>query len=543
MHLRSRYLPRPSASSPLDNRAHPMANTSQVPDLEGLHREIHDMAEQMRIMNENNGRLMQLLAAANPPPPVAPPVPDIERSRHSNQSSKTPTRSRRGRSPHRGDHIRAQDKSTSQKIRDLDARLDVHQHWDECSSDCGHLIRQTEPPFTRESIEGSDLFESSSSLLQLGIYEGKIDPMDHLDSYKSLMSLQGCSDEVICKAFSATLKGPARSWNRQKNASHLFTVHQKETESLKDFVKQFNKAILEVKDPSDKSKADKYIAAEELVEAKRRRRGKDDHKRKEPDTRRIDYREETRYKRPNQDPKRSNERRPRTPPRHPEFILPPLNAPVAQVLSEIKHEEFIKWPEKIKTDPQKRNRNKYCEFHRDHGHNTEDCFQLKEQIIDLITRDDPWRFRIGGCSTSSRKKHTRSAFRLAEEEIYNLSSPYVSDQTPITFSNDDLRGLHLPHDDALVVSAVIANFNVQRILIDNGSSADILFISAFERMKIGLDKLHPFHTPLIGFGGNTTHPLGWINLPITLGTEPHQTTVWQDFIVVDCPSPYNAILG
>ncbi|GFY91128.1 hypothetical protein Acr_07g0013240 [Actinidia rufa] len=311
------------------------------------------------------------------------------------------------------------------------------------------------------------------------------------------------------------------------------------------------------------SKVDKYIAVEELAEAKRRRRGKDDHKRKEPDTRRINYREETRYKRPDRDPKRSIDRRPRTPPRRPEFILPPLNAPVAQVLSKIKHEEFVKWPGKIKTDPQKRNRNKYCEFHRDHGHNTEDCFQLKEQncrshqkgLSTEICRYSPTTqlperrygdnmptagdiqtihggFGSGGYLTSSRKKHGRSALRLAEEEIYNLSSSSVGDQTPITFSNDDLRGLHLPHDDALVVSAVIANFNVQRILIDNGSSADILFISAFERMKIGQDKLHPFHTPLIGFGGNTTHPLGWINLPITLGIEPHQTTSIGDDIGV-----------
>ncbi|GFZ00843.1 hypothetical protein Acr_14g0004780 [Actinidia rufa] len=251
-----------------------------------------------------------------------------------------------------------------------------------------------------------------------------------------------------------------------------------------------------------------------------------------------------------------------------------LNAPVAQVLSEIKHEEFVKWPGKIKTDPQKRNRNKYCEFHRDHGHNTEDCFQLREQIADLIKRgylrkyitdrpppNSPERrygdnrptagniqtihggFGSGGCSTSSRKKHARSAFRSVEEEVYNLSSPCVGDQPPITFGSDDLKRLAPTHDDALVISAIIANFNVQRILIDSGSSADILFISAFEKMKIGLDKLHPFHTPLIGFGGNTTQPLGWINLPITLGTEPHQTTVWQDFIVVVCPSPYNAILG
>ncbi|GFY87963.1 hypothetical protein Acr_05g0016020 [Actinidia rufa] len=552
-----------------------MANTSQVPNLEGLHREIHDMAEQMRIMNENNGRLMQLLTVANPPLPAAPPVPDIERGRHrapspslregssSSESSETPARARRGRSLHRGDQIETRNKSTSRKIRDLHTRIDAINTGTNAPITVDTLIRQTEPPFT-ERVLRARISSKFKLPAQLGMYEGKTDPMDHLDSYKSLMSLQDCSDEVMCKAFSATLEGLARSWfrklspgtidsfgdlsrlfvanfmscrNRQKNASHLFTVHQKETESLKDFVKRFNQAILEVEDPSDKviimammeglrpgplfdslsknvlktlsalqSKADKYIAAEELAEAKRRRRGKDDHKRKEPDTRRIDYREETRYKRPDRDPKRSNDRSPRTLPCRPEGYLrkyvvtrPPPNS-----------------------------------LERRYGDN-------RPIAGDIQTIHGG--FGSGGCSTSSRKKHAMTALRLAEEEIYNLSSSSFGDQTPITFSNDDLRGLHLPHDDALVVSAVIANFNIQRILIDNGSSADILFISAFERIKIGLDKLHPFHTLLIGFGGNTTHLLGWINLPITLGTEPHQTTVWQDFIVVDCPSPYNAILG
>ncbi|GFZ12862.1 hypothetical protein Acr_23g0012470 [Actinidia rufa] len=577
MHLRSRNLPRPSASSPPSNRSHPMANPAHAPDLEGLHREIHEMAEQMRIMNEKNGRLMQLLAAANPPPPAAPLIPDVERSCHSNrsgnrsrnisadqigrgrrqapssslreksssESSKTPTRSRRGGAltevttsgheispPHKRFETWTPGSMPSTLGQGAPVTVDT-------------LIKQTEPPFT-ERILRARISSKFKLPTQLGIYEGKTDPMDHLDSYKSLMSLQGCSDEVMCKAFSATLKGPARSWfrklslgtidsfgdlsrlfvanfmscrNRQKNASHLFTIHQKETESLKDFVKRFNQAILEVKDPSDK------VIIMAMMEGLRPGPLK-----------------ETRYKRPDLDPKRSSQRRPRTPPRRSEFILPPLNAPVAQVLSEIKHEEFVKWPGKIKTDPQKRNRNKYCEFHRDHGHNTEDCFQLKEQIADLIKRgylrkyitdrpppNSPERrygdnrptagniqtihggFGSGGCSTSSRKRHARSAFRSVEEEVYNLSSPCVGDQPPITFSSDDLRGVHLPHDDAL-------NENWA------GQAA-------------------PFSYPLIGFGGNTMHPLGWINLPITLGGEPHQTTVWQDFIVVDCPSPYNAILG
>ncbi|GFZ14442.1 hypothetical protein Acr_24g0006320 [Actinidia rufa] len=514
-----------------------MANPGQPPNLEGLHREIHDMAEQMRIMNENNGRLMQLLATANPLLLAAPPVPDIERSRHSNrsgdcsqnisanrvgkgrrqapssslreksssESSKTPTRSRRGRSPHRGDHIRARDKSTSQKIQDLDAQLDAINTRTNAPMTVDTLIRQTKPPFIGRILRAriSSKFKLPT---QLGIYEGKTDPMDHLDSYKSLMLLQGCSDEVMCKAFSATLKGPTRSWfrklspgtidsfgdlsrlfvanfmscrNRQKNASHLFTVHQKETESLKDFVKRFNQAILEVEDPSNKSKADKYIAVEELAEAKRRRRGKDDHKRKEPDTRRDDYREETRYKRPDRDPKRSNNRHPRTPPRRPEFILPPRNAPVAQEqIADLIKRGYLRKYVADRPPPNSPERR--------YGNNRPTAGNI--QTIHE-------GFGSGGSSTSSRKRHARSAFRLAEEEIYNLSLPYVGDHTPITFCNDDLRGLHLPHDDALVVSAVISNFNVQRILIDNESSADILFISAFERMKIGLDKLHPLHTP------------------------------------------------
>ena len=66
------------------------------------------------------------------------------------------------------------------------------------------------------------------------VYEGKTNPMDHLDSYKSLMSLQGYLDEVMCKAFSITLKGLARSWFRKLppgtidsfgDLSRLFVAH------------------------------------------------------------------------------------------------------------------------------------------------------------------------------------------------------------------------------------------------------------------------------------------------------------------------------
>ena len=62
----------------------------------------------------------------------------------------------------------------------------------------------------------------------------------------------------------------------------------------------------------------------------------------------------------------------------------PLNAPLDQVLMRSKDDPSLKWPEKMKGDPNKRNKNKYCRFHRDHGHDTDECYDLKQQIENLI---------------------------------------------------------------------------------------------------------------------------------------------------------------
>ena len=51
---------------------------------------------------------------------------------------------------------------------------------------------------------------------------------------------------------------------------------------------------------------------------------------------------------------------------------------------QIKDDPSLKWLEKMKRDPNKRNRNKYCHFHRDHRHNTNEYFDLKQQIKNLI---------------------------------------------------------------------------------------------------------------------------------------------------------------
>ena len=115
--------------------------------------------------------------------------------------------------------------------------------------------------------------------------------------------------------------------------------------------------------------------------------------------------------------------------------------------------------------------------------------------------------------------------------------------TSITFSDSDLEGCQHPHDDPLVIRAVVANKTVHWVLVDNGSSADIIFASAFDKIGIGREKLEPFSTHLRGFSGEKVLPLGSIQLVLTLGDPSCQATTTARFLVVDAPSAYNMLLG
>ena len=70
----------------------------------------------------------------------------------------------------------------------------------------------------------------------------------------------------------------------------------------------------------------------------------------------------------------------------------PLTASIDQVLMQIKDEEALTYPGKLKGDPNRRSKDKYCRFHQDHGHDTADCYDLKQQIEALIKQGKLQRF-------------------------------------------------------------------------------------------------------------------------------------------------------
>ena len=113
----------------------------------------------------------------------------------------------------------------------------------------------------------------------------------------------------------------------------------------------------------------------------------------------------------------------------------------------------------------------------------------------------------------------------------------------ILFLEEDAKGVKQPHDDPLVIMLMIEGFNTRQILIDNGSSADIIYLLAFQQLKVDPKRLRPFESPLVSFSGDRVYPKGIVALIVIVGSHPQQLTRQLDFLVVDCPCSYNVIIG
>ena len=118
-----------------------------------------------------------------------------------------------------------------------------------------------------------------------------------------------------------------------------------------------------------------------------------------------------------------------------------------------------------------------------------------------------------------------------------------NDEPDIVFSERDSRGIKQPHDSPLVIMLRVEEFNTHRLLINNGSSADIIYLSAFQQMKLDKKRIKAFASPLVSFIGDRIVLKGIVTLTVIARTYPVNVTKEIDFLIVDCPSTYNIILG
>ncbi|XP_010653586.1 uncharacterized protein LOC104880062 [Vitis vinifera] len=228
--------------------------------------------------------------------------------------------------------------------------------------------------------------------------------------------------------------------------------------------------------------------------------------------------------------------------------LTPLSISYEKLLPMIQGLSDFKWPRPIGTDPSTRDHNKRCAFHKDHGHTTETCRCLHFLVEKLIKaghlkqylrsdaggRDVPQNpnsgaprapattkavinYINGGPSDEeydSRRKRQRLLRAASVRERINSIQPRLTrggprpiDGTIIFPLVDPTRTLQ-PHRDALILSLEIGNFDVRHILVDPGSSVDLVQASVVSHMGHSLAGLENPGRILSGFNGSSTTSLG-----------------------------------
>ena len=296
------------------------------------------------------------------------------------------------------------------------------------------LVYRTDSPFTT-SINGHPL-PPKFKMLSLDSYDGTRDPFNHIATFKITMHLQRVPNEIMCRAFPTTLKGPARVWfskippnsvssfeelsklfvnnfiggqRHKRSLSSLLTIEQGENESLRSFITRFNREALIMDEVDDKQllatfhngvnsdlfihklyekkpqsmaelvhSAQNFMNTEDAIIAKKRKRAE------RIDANSIRHSEQGLHpKKGRMEDKKDRDNKKAGPSaRNQQYT--PLNTPLEQVLMQIKDDPSLKWPEKMKGNPNKHNRNKYCRFHKDHGPDTDEYFDLKQKIENLI---------------------------------------------------------------------------------------------------------------------------------------------------------------
>ncbi|XP_026428687.1 uncharacterized protein LOC113324593 [Papaver somniferum] len=203
-----------------------------------------------------------------------------------------------------------------------------------------------------------------------------------------------------------------------------------------------------------------------------------------------------------------------------------------------------------KQPPRSEKSRDYCEYHCFNGHHTEKCKNLKITIQKLIDAGDLKHY-LHNTDTEERAKRSNQVQlpegnrtlniiscseatglsltaqigkRLRKQfedyfELYKIDGLEVEEHeqwinAPITFDAEDVEDDMEDHNDPLVLTLSIAGCNTTKVLIDGGSSVNVLLYDTFKRMELNDEQLMSSYYTIYGFNGAPTKPLGDIVLQV-----------------------------
>ncbi|RDX73895.1 hypothetical protein CR513_46428, partial [Mucuna pruriens] len=340
------------------------------------------------------------------------------------------------------------------------------------------------------------------------------------------MYISGGGDQISCKLFPGTLRGVAMQWmatlpprsirtfndlarlflsqfaaNKTKKleVADLFDFKQARGESLKGYLARFNTATVRVNDPDQKffvKAFQKGLRAEPVKQAKHQ--------------------------------------------------FTPLTERRAQILKEICHTRLLKFPQEPEGKVLGRHKSEWCDFHRTHGHSTEACWTLRTQIEQLVQDGRLNRFIHKQIPENPRRgaeddsRNQRKSSR--DNEGANITPLGRRRSVPVvTFDDRDLKLGPPMQDEPMVISVVAAEYKVERVLVDQGSSANILYWSTFRKM--GLQHLSESQGALYGFAGECVPIRGTIELNTAFGEGAMVKIMPVLYTVIDADASYNIIIG
>ncbi|XP_030949968.1 uncharacterized protein LOC115973871 [Quercus lobata] len=395
------------------------------------------------------------------------------------------------------------------------------------------LDQISKSPFTHK-IEGARLprrFHQPT----FTIYNGRMDLVEHVSQFNQRMAIHSQNEALMCKVFPSSLGLVVIRWFNSLKTDSIDSYRQLTQAFSSRFITN-SRAPLPLTSLLSLSMAsvNLWIGLTNTKEWKRTNcKGKE--RRRSSSQKRNDFRLE-RYN--------NNHSRRDFAGQSGSVSTQTVNAvfrePVHQVLEKVKNEPFFKWPNKMDGDSIKRNQSLYCQYHQDHEHTIEDCRNLWNHL-DQLVREEKLRHLLHPSSghpgqtnqepqrnislrppmgtinvilatpgrTDSYPSRIMSVARLSTEDNDRESKKARKEASPVLgFLDEDKIKTIQPHNDALLVTLRIRGFDVKRVLVDQGSAVEVMYLDLYRGLNLKLEDLTAHDSPLVSFEGKTITPRG-----------------------------------